>query len=67
MLKSEMGFTYRELVYGMSYQNLIMLSSAIPSYKSPDKGKKGRNGRHHEHINAEDPRNRDNVKAILYE
>lgn len=50
MLKSEMGFTYEDLMYRMSFQNLILLSSAIPSYdfdskergKTP-RGKMGRN------------------------
>ncbi len=59
-----MGFTLRELLYETSYQNLIMLSAALPSYKSTESGTKHK---HHNHIDAEDVRNRDNVKAILFE
>jgi hypothetical protein len=46
MLKSEMGFTYKELLYDISYQNLILLSSAIPSYDFDSKYK-GKNKRGH--------------------
>jgi hypothetical protein len=40
-----------------------MYGAVIPSYKSSDKGRKGK----HERINADDPRNKDKVKAILFE
>lgn len=32
LLKSEMGFTLRQLLYEVSYQNLILLGAAVPSY-----------------------------------
>jgi hypothetical protein len=41
LLKSEMGFTYDQLLYKISFQNLILLSSAVPSYDFESK-KKGR-------------------------
>jgi hypothetical protein len=50
MLKSEMGFTYNQLLYDISFQNLILLSSAIPSYDF-DRGKsknKGNNKTSHQ-------------------
>lgn len=46
MLKSEMGFTYEDVMYRISFQNLILLSSAIPSYDFDNKGKgKGSRGK----------------------
>ena len=46
----------------MSYVNLIMYGSVLPSYNP--KGDKGK--RNDEHINADDPRNREKVNKILF-
>ena len=47
----------------MSYQNLIMYGSVLPSYNSKDdKGdKKGKKV-----INADDPANKEQIRKILY-
>lgn len=51
----------------MSYVNTLMYGSVLPSY-DPDRKKdkkKGRNGRPQEVIKADDPANRDKVRAFL--
>jgi hypothetical protein len=46
----------------MSYVNMIMYSSILPSYDSGKKKDKNRE----ETINADDPKNRERVKQILF-
>jgi len=48
----------------MSYVNMIMYNAVIPSYNSDTDGKTI--GKDDEKINADDPKNRDKVKNILY-
>lgn len=49
----------------MSYANMIMYGAVLPSYKSGKRSKTGRPDSH-EVINADDPKNRDKVKSILF-
>lgn len=49
----------------MSYANMIMYGSVIPSYKSNKKDQKKND--ENEVINADDPRNRERVRSILYD
>lgn len=51
------------VLYDMSYANIIMYSACLPSYTS-GKDKKGNDD--DEVINADDPRNRDKVRQILF-
>jgi hypothetical protein len=49
------------VLYGMSYANVIMYSSVLPSYSGKkDKSKAG------EVINADDPKNRNAVRKLLF-
>lgn len=51
------------VLYDMSYANLLMYSSVIPSYNSKsDNGKKGGSGKK---VNADDPKNNKEVLRIL--
>ncbi len=61
MLKSYPNFTLEELLFELSYQNLVLYSSIIPSYDFDKKGKKGKG----KHINAADPKNRAEAFRIL--
>lgn len=59
MVKSY-GFSINYVLHGMSYANMIMYFSVLPTYsnlKSEEKGEKP--------INADDPANRDLVKQII--
>ncbi len=61
MLKSYPNFTPEALLYELSYQNLVLYSSILPSYDPDRKGKKGRG----KHIDAADPANRAEAFKIL--
>lgn len=50
----------------MSYANMIMYGAVLPSYKSSKKNATGK-ADDNERINADDPRNRDKVRQILFE
>lgn len=50
----------------MSYANMIMYGAVLPSYKSSKKNTPGK-ADDNERINADDPRNRDKVRQILFE
>ena len=54
------------VLYDMSYANMIMYGAVLPSYKSSKKDATGKAG-DNEEINADDPRNRDKVRRILFE
>jgi hypothetical protein len=62
MMKSYPNFTPEYLLFEMSYQNLILYSSIIPSYDFDKNGKKKRN---HERINGDDPKNRDKINREI--
>jgi len=53
------------VLHGISYENLLLYSAAIPSFggKKSKKDKKGKDKG--EIINGDDPRNKDLVKAII--
>lgn len=53
------------VLYDMSYANMIMYGAVLPSYKSPNKNETGKAD--NEKINADDPRNRDKVRQILFD
>lgn len=54
------------VLYDMSYANMIMYGAVLPSYKSHKKNETGKAG-DNEKINADDPRNRDKVRQILFD
>lgn len=58
MLKSEMNMTMDYILYDLSYENLIMLSSSIPSFSGSGKNKE------EEKISADDPRNMERIKQL---
>lgn len=51
----------------MSYANMIMYGAVLPSYKSSKKNATSKVGNDNEMINADDPRNRDKVRRILFD
>lgn len=51
------------VLYDMSYANMIMYGAVLPSYKS---GKKNEKSNTRAVINADDPRNKDKVRSILF-
>lgn len=53
--------TIDDVLYGLSYANLVMLSATLPTYDSPKTGKN--DGQ--EVINASDPQNRQRVKEFF--
>lgn len=59
-----LSFDY--VLYELSYVNVIMYSSVLPSYKGKDKedGKKG-GGEPQKVIKADDPANRDEVRRFF--
>lgn len=56
-----MSFEYA--LYEVSYENFLLYSAAIPSFKTKEKTKNG--GKNNETIKADDPKNRELVKAII--
>ena len=52
------------VLYDMSYVNVIMYSSVLPSYKGKEDGKKG-GGEPQKVIKADDPANRDEVRRFF--
>ncbi|MDR0429366.1 MAG: hypothetical protein LBH58_02665 [Tannerellaceae bacterium] len=50
------------VLYEMSYANMIMYASVLPGYSDKNKGA----GKDNEVINADDPKNRDKVRSILF-
>lgn len=52
------------VLYEMSYANMIMYGAVLPSYKSHKKNETGKAD--NEKINADDPRNKDKVRSILF-
>lgn len=53
------------VLYDMSYANMIMYGAVLPSYKSSKKNETGK-AVGNEKINADDPRNKDKVRSILF-
>lgn len=51
------------VLYDMSYQNIVMYSACLPSYSAKKKGKSKDRG---EVIDADDKRNMDKVREILF-
>ena len=45
---------YEEIVMKRSYKNILLLNASIPSYKSADKGKGGKDGNKTEPQHAND-------------
>ena len=54
-----LGITPKEAVYGISYANLILYSSALPSYESEAKDDKGKR------IDATDPSKEKEANALI--
>jgi hypothetical protein len=52
------------VLYEMSYANMIMYGSVLPSYGDKNKGADKDND--NEVINADDPKNRDKVRSIMF-
>lgn len=50
------------VLYEMSYANMIMYGSVLPSYSDKNKGSINDN----ETINADDPKNRDRVRSLMF-
>lgn len=55
--------TFDYALHQISYENFLLYSAAIPSYSV--KRKTDKEGRTSEVIKADDPKNRDLVKAII--
>lgn len=56
------NLTIDYVLYEMSYANMIMYGSVLPSYNDTNKGTEKDN----EVINADDPKNRDKVRSIMF-
>jgi hypothetical protein len=56
------NFSLDYVLYEMSYANIIMYGSVLPSYNSRQKDSEGRA----DVIRADDPKNRNIVKKILF-
>lgn len=56
--KSFPQFTIDDILYKLSYVNLILYSSVIPGYDDV---------KEEEYINADDPRNAQKIRELLYE
>lgn len=41
LMRSELGLTWEDILYNISYQNLIMLSKCTPNYSFDKKEKEG--------------------------
>ncbi len=59
------NLTIDYVLYEMSYANMIMYGSVLPSYNNKDKGADNNND--NEVINADDPKNRDKVRSIMFD
>lgn len=55
------GLAFEEVLYNLSYTNLLLYNAVLPSYRPKDKDGKQR----HDVIKADDPRNRARVKQFL--
>jgi hypothetical protein len=55
--------SFEYALYEISYENFLLYSAAIPSFKAKAKTKNG--GKNNEIIKADDPKNRELVKAII--
>ena len=60
MAKSYPQLTFDYILYKMSYVNLIMYSSVLPSYDNNKEEKKEKA------INGDDPANRDAIRKTLF-
>lgn len=52
------------VLYEMSYANVILYSAVLPSYSAKKKGDRGHG--QERAIDADDPKNREKVNAILF-
>ena len=57
------GLTFEEVLYNMSYPNLILYNAVLPSYNTKDKSDGSGSGQ--EVIKADDPRNKERVKQFF--
>ena len=57
------GLTPKEVLYELSYSNLILYNAVLPSYQSKDRSRGSDNGQ--EVIKADDPRNKERVKQFF--
>ena len=57
--------TFEYALYEMSYENFLLYSAAIPSYNIKKKGGKDGQIEKDKVIKADDPKNKDLVKAII--
>lgn len=55
------GCTIEEALHDISYTNLVMYNSILPSYES-----KRADNKDGEVINASDPKNREKVRRIMF-
>lgn len=56
--------TFEYALHQISYENFLLYSAAIPSY-GVTKKKTNKDGKSNEVIKADDPKNKDLVKAII--
>ena len=59
------GVSFDYVLYDLSYVNLLMYSSTLPSYETGKKGKNGGESEEQEVVRADDVKNRENVLAII--
>ena len=58
-----MSFEYA--LFNISFANLLLYSSTLPSYELDKEGKKGNGKEKGDVVNGDDPKNKDLVKAII--
>lgn len=57
------GLTFEQVLYELSYPNLILYNAVLPSYHSKDKSRGSDGGQ--EVIKADDPKNKERVKQFF--
>ena len=53
------GVGFDEVLYGMSYANIVLYSASLPTYR-------GKGEKDDEVIQGDDPRNKERLRAILF-
>ena len=57
------GLTFEQVLYELSYPNLILYNAVLPSYQSKDRARGSDSGQ--EVIKADDPKNKERVKQFF--
>lgn len=57
------GLTFEQVLYELSYPNLILYNAVLPSYQSKDRSRGSDGGQ--EVIKADDPKNKERVKQFF--